>query len=226
MYDYYLKGTPLQKKPFCEIHAPVDAAVFDPAVVQKNSRIKAAKGTKILAVSNIHPGKGLEYFIDMAYRLKQKKYQPNYFIGGAVFENHIRYFEKLKSSSLSKGFYDLEFMGKLNNVASALKAADIFVFCSLAEASPTVVWEAMMMGKAVVTTDVGSVSQYIENGKSGFIVPVKDSLALSDKVEILINDKELREKMGQEARRVALKHLDVISAAQKHENFYKTILYE
>ena len=84
----------------------------------------------------------------------------------------------------------------------------------------------MSMGKAVVTTNVGSVNQYIEDGKSGFIVPVKDAEALSRKVEILLNNENLRNAMGKEARKTAKKYLDISIAAKKHADFYKKILAE
>jgi len=82
----------------------------------------------------------------------------------------------------------------------------------------------MAMGKAVVTTDVGSVTQYIEDGISGFIVPAMDSKALAAKVEELINNQTLRKEMGANAQSVAKKYLDVSIAAEKYAMFYETIL--
>ena len=46
---------------------------------------------------------------------------------------------------------------------SFLKSGDIFVYTSISESGPMAVWEAMAMGKPIVTTDVGSVSQYLKN---------------------------------------------------------------
>ena len=82
------------------------------------------------------------------------------------------------------------------------------------------------MGKAIVTTDVGSVNQYIEDGISGFIVPVKDVDALCRKVEILLENSDLRIKMGVEARSVAKRYLDISIAAEKHATIYRKILSE
>jgi glycosyltransferase involved in cell wall biosynthesis len=112
----------------------------------------------------------------------------------------------------------------VDDVPSFLQSGDIFVYTSISESGPGAVWEAMSMGKAIVTTDVGSVSQYIENGKSGFVVPVKDVEALTEKVELLLGDSALRQKMGAEARLVAEKYLDLRVAAEKHASFYRQIL--
>ena len=81
------------------------------------------------------------------------------------------------------------------------------------------------MGKAVVTTDVGSVRQYIEDGISGYIVPVGDTKALINKVQDLILSPELAKRMGMVAREVAKEKLDVLPAAQKYADFYKQVLF-
>lgn len=224
VYDYYIRGTGIYRKPCIEIHAPVDTISFDPENVVTDKRLEEHDSLKILTVSNIQPNKGFEYFIEMASDLTQRYENLYFFIGGAVYSNQEKYYERLKKLATSKGLANLLFLGKLDDVASALKAADIYVFASLAEASPTVVWEAMSMGKAIVTTDVGSVNQYIEDGKSGFVVPVKDSKALSEKVELLVKNPLLRQKMGVKARAVAKERLDVSIASEKHAFFYRKIL--
>jgi glycosyltransferase involved in cell wall biosynthesis len=113
----------------------------------------------------------------------------------------------------------------IDNVQSFLAGADIFVCSSITEAGPMTVWEAMSMGKAVVTTDVGSVRQYIEDGISGYIVPVGDTKALINKVQDLILSPELAKRMGMVAREVAKEKLDVLPAAQKYADFYKQVLF-
>jgi glycosyltransferase involved in cell wall biosynthesis len=224
VYHYYLQGTDLVNKPFCEIHAPVDVNFFDPLIVKSDQRLAAMKGVRILTVCNISPPKGLDYFVEMASLLNQVYGNLSFFVGGPVYSSQQKYFQILKADIESKQVKNITFLGRVDNVASALQGADIFVYSSLAEASPTVIWEAMAMGKAIVTTDVGSVSQYIEDGVSGFIVPIKDPVALSEKVEVLINNPALRERMGLEARVVAKNRLDVSSAAEKHATFYQQIL--
>lgn len=222
---YYLDGASLEQKPCIEIHAPVDTTVFDPRRVVGNSRVDEYDGVKVLTVSNINPTKGLKYFVEMASILALRHENLIFFIAGSVLRSQEKYYQNLKrlvtSNKLMSNFL---FLGKVDNVPSVLKGADVCVFTSLSEASPTAIWEAMSMGKPIVTTDVGSVNQYIEDGKSGFIVPVKDSKALAEKVEILIKNPTLRQKMGAEARRVAKEKLDVSIAAEKHALFYRKIL--
>lgn len=224
VYDLYLQGSPLAKKPCTEIHAPVDVTVFDPEKVDKDRRLATAEGIKIITICNISAIKGLDYYVEMAALLNKKCDRISFFVGGPVYSSQQHFFQKIKAHVNERKITNLTFLGRVDNVAAALQGADIFVFCSLAEASPTAIWEAMAMGKAIVTTDVGSVSQYIDDGISGFIVPVKDPGALSKNVQILIENPALRKKMGGAARAVAESKLNVSAAAQKHVEFYHEIV--
>lgn len=226
VYEYYIRGTALEQKPFFEIQVPVDTTVFDPNHVVPDKRVNQSQGIKIVTVSGINPTKGLEYFIEMAANLLQRHNDLVFFVAGAEFSSQRKYYQYLKKLVSSTMLTDnnLIFVGMIDNVPSFLQSADIFVFTSISESGPAAVWEAMSMGKAVVTTDVGSVSQYIEDGVSGFIVPIQDSKALTEKVELLLDNPALRQKMGAEARIVAQKNLDLSLAAQKHAFFYRRIL--
>jgi glycosyltransferase involved in cell wall biosynthesis len=226
VYDYYVKGTPLERKPRCEIEAPVDTRIFDPGITAPDRRTSEAPGRKIMTVSGMDPGKGLEYFIRMAADLQRRYADLSFFVAGAELSSQRKYFQHLVEMTSSCGLADRNFFfaGLVDNVPSFLKSSDIFVFTSNSEASPSAVWEAMSMGRAIVTTDVGSVSRYIENGRSGFVVPIKDVAALTERVELLLCDSALREKMGAEARIIAQKYFDVSVAARKHASFYRQVL--
>lgn len=226
VHDYYIRGTALEKKPSFEIQVPVDTTVFDPKNVVPNKRVSQAQGIKIVTVSGINPTKGLEYFIEMASNLVQQHKDLVFFVAGAELSSHQKYYQNLKNllASTKLTSNNFLFVGMIDNVPSFLQSADIFVFTSLSESGPATVWEAMSMGTAIVTTDVGSVNQYIEDGVSGFIVPIKDAKALSEKVSLLLDNPALRQKMGARARTVAKKNLDISIAAEKHASFYRRIL--
>ncbi len=80
--------------------------------------------------------------------------------------------------------------------------ADIFCFPTYypPEAFPLVLLEAMQFGKPVVSTYEGAIPEIVDEGVTGFLVPPKDFHALSEKLEILIADSELRERMGKAGR--------------------------
>lgn len=226
VYDYYIRGSMLENKLCVEILAPVDTNIFDPKRVVADKRITSMQGRKIITVSSIIPVKGLEYFVEMASGLLQRFDDLVFFVAGTKLNSQKKYYNYIKNLIDSKKLPSDKFLfyGMVSDVPSFLQGADIFVCTSISEAGPMTIWEAMSMAKPVVTTDVGAVRQYIEDGISGFIVPVMDSKALIARVEELLNNPDLRRKMGTEARLVAEKKLDTSIAADKYALFYKRVL--
>jgi glycosyltransferase involved in cell wall biosynthesis len=226
VYETYLAGTAFTELPCTEIHAPVDMHRFDPDTAAANPRISAHPGVKILNIANINPIKGHEYLVDAAALINRDSAGVGFFIGGLALESQLGYYRGIKARMEAQGVGNLAFLGPLDNVPGALKAADIFILTSIAEASPTAVWEAMAMGKAVVSTDVGSVSQYIEHGVSGFVVPPRDPRAMAECVGLLIRDPGLRESMGRAAMSMARERLSLERAAALHADVYRRIAIE
>jgi glycosyltransferase involved in cell wall biosynthesis len=82
-------------------------------------------------------------------------------------------------------------------------AADIFVFPTFADTLPLVVMEAMASSLPVVTTTVGALTEEVDEGVSGFLVPTADPDALSRAILRLVESPELRLQMGAASRRIA-----------------------
>ncbi len=224
VFDYYLKDTPLERIPSQEIQVPVNGDVFDPAKTTPDSRLSEWSGKKVLIVSNVNPIKAIGDFIEMAGKLGKEDDSICFYIAGPIYDSQASYYEKLRNLAYSTGVSQrIVFLGAVNDVPSVLEPADIFVYTSRSESGPASVWEAMAMGKAIVSTDVGAVNQYIEDGVSGFIVPVGDVQKLAHKVRLLLDDEGLRHEMGTRARHVALDRLSVETAAGLHADFYKSV---
>ncbi|HYH62975.1 MAG TPA: glycosyltransferase [Solirubrobacterales bacterium] len=95
----------------------------------------------------------------------------------------------------------VHFLGFRSDVPELLHLADLMLLPSRSEAMPMSVLEAMAVGVPVVATDVGDVRRTLGGG--GICVPVGDARALEEAAENLLLDGELREEMGQLARRNA-----------------------
>jgi glycosyltransferase involved in cell wall biosynthesis len=81
--------------------------------------------------------------------------------------------------------------------------ADLFIFPTLADVLPLAIMEAMASGLPVVTTNVGAVTEQIDDGVTGLLIPPDDVHALADAALKLVKNPELRRKMGAAARNVA-----------------------
>ena len=91
--------------------------------------------------------------------------------------------------------------GFVNNVEDYLKAMDIFVMPSLTETTSLATLEAMSSGLSVVATKVGFIKNYIVKGHNGVFFPRNSSTMLAIKIEKLLNNESLREKLSNNARK-------------------------
>jgi len=91
-------------------------------------------------------------------------------------------------------------VGSKDNVVPYLQAMDIYVLPSLTETTSLSTLEAMSCGVAVVCTPVGYVKNYIKERENGMLFPFHNSLVLSLKLDMLLKDSTLREKLGKNAR--------------------------
>lgn len=78
--------------------------------------------------------------------------------------------------------------------------ADIFIFPTLNEAFGLVLLEAMQHHLPCVSTTEGGIPGIIDDGKTGFLVPKHDAENLADKIEFLLTDSALRQRMGEAGR--------------------------
>jgi glycosyltransferase involved in cell wall biosynthesis len=210
--------------PVYEIQAPVDSAFFNP-VAERGIDMHFLKksGLNIVSVGNINPLKGYEYFIKMAAALKDNR-DLNFYIVGPELKSQRRYYRKLVNMKKDLGVENLYFYGMSDSIYNILLETDVYVCCSISEASPTSVWEAMSMAKPVLCTDVGDVALMLKDGESGFIVPCGDVDLLVERLKILVKDSEVRKQFGEKARGAVLKKLDIKNVVKLHQELYtKTI---
>ncbi len=92
-------------------------------------------------------------------------------------------------------------VGKQNNVVPYLQAMDIYVLPSLTETTSLSTLEAMACGIAVIATPVGYVKEYIKEKYNGLLFPFKNTLVLSLKINMLLENEKLREKIAANGRK-------------------------
>jgi glycosyltransferase involved in cell wall biosynthesis len=116
------------------------------------------------------------------------------------------------------------FLGERCDVPQILAASGIFVLSSHWEGLPRSIIEAMMSGLPVVATRVGGVPELVEDGVTGFLVPPKDPQALAKALQRLLDDPELRHRMGQLGREKALREFTLDRMLRETEKVYEEVL--
>jgi glycosyltransferase involved in cell wall biosynthesis len=105
----------------------------------------------------------------------------------------------------------VHYIGKLDlpELRACVRSADIFMLPSLWENCPYSCLEAMAAGRAIVSSDQGGMPELIQHGENGLLARCDDSASFVEQIEKLIEDSELRRRLGAAARRtVELRYTD------------------
>lgn len=82
-----------------------------------------------------------------------------------------------------------------------MKSIDVVVVSSVEESTSLVAVEGMMSGKTVICSDGCGVANFIEDGKNGFIFPIRDHVKLSEKMQYIIENKDILIELNNESRK-------------------------
>jgi len=224
--EYYEPIAPASKKKFV-VPAPVNTELFDPNGAygpDEAEHILSSQKIVVGTVANVNPIKGFDTLIRAASKVAKERDDIIFVVVGPVYKNQQRFADTLSKLKVELGASNVHFVGRRKDARALLKRFDIYACSSYAESSPLSVWEAMSMGKAIISTDVGDVSRYVKNGEAGEIVPVADPQALAVAILALAKNPEKRANYGACARSIAIAKLDITLCAQKHENAYKSTI--
>jgi glycosyltransferase involved in cell wall biosynthesis len=157
---------------------------------------------QILFLGNMIETKGVYVLLDACKYLKQKKIKFQCtFVGGWGNINEKQFREKVIENEIEPEIY---YAGKKygQEKEQLMNSADIFVLPTYYynECFPLVLLEAMRAGLPVVSTFEGGIPDIVEDGITGFLVPQQNAAMLAEKLELLVNDEELRVTMGQKGR--------------------------
>ncbi len=219
---------PLLKKGKAQfvIPAPVETRLFDPEKqFSLNERLKDKLAGKVVigTVANINPIKDLKTFIKAASILNAHCEGLHFIVTGAIFRNQEGYYDELVELCRDSGVDNIEFTGPVTDVRPVLGCFDVYICSSRAESSPISVWEALSMGKPVVSTDVGDVAIYVKDNINGFIVDIGDAASLAQKVLYLVEHKNIRKEFGERARKTAVERLDIRRCVRLYRQAYNQI---
>ena len=149
---------------------------------------------QLLFLARVEKEKGVYEVVDSYLILKQKFPYLKLIIAGDGLE-----LNKLKRYVVSKKIEDVEFTGFVfgKDKTELFKKSHLFLFPSFyPEGMPTSVLEAMAFGLPVITTKVGGLVDFFQDGINGFFIEERIPEIISSKIELLIKDKSLCETIS------------------------------
>ncbi|RKY29328.1 MAG: hypothetical protein DRP74_08955 [Candidatus Omnitrophota bacterium] len=114
--------------------------------------------------------------------------------------------------------------GWRRDISRILSALDVFVLTSLWEGLPVSVLEAMAASLPVIATNTGGVAEVISDGKTGFLVLPGDVRAMAEKLSCLIKDKDLRQRIGSNAKNSLSSDFSLENMVINTEKLYRDLI--
>jgi glycosyltransferase involved in cell wall biosynthesis len=118
----------------------------------------------------------------------------------------------------------LVFAGFKKDINRYYEIMDISVLTSLSEGLSLTLLESMSFGIPVVATRVGGNPEVVDEGRTGYLVPVQDARILADRIIKLLQDGDLRKNMGGEARRSIERKFRMRDVASRYLEIYNELI--
>ena len=193
----------------------VDLDFFKPVQSKSDSN-------NILFASRLLKSKGVIEFIESAKRMKSKNLK--FMIAGMLDKENpdcisIEQINNWERSGIIK------YCGYIENMRDLICDSKIVVLPSYyGEGLPKILIEAAACGKPVVTTDHQGCRDALIPNKTGLLIPIKDSKALTSALIKLLSSPNLCEKMEIAARKFAVKNFDIKNVNAKHLSIYSELI--
>lgn len=181
------------------VYSPI---VLPPPVAQSTLRSELGldeHAVIVICVAVMRAAKGHRELLQALQPLMQTRPDVHFVVVG----NGSPVFEQTQAYAAELGLQDrVHMLGTRRDVPNLLAGADLFALATRQEASGTVFVEAAASGLPVVATDVGGVSEMMRRDETGFLVQLDDHQALQHALARLIDDAQLRRRMGEAGRRM------------------------
>jgi glycosyltransferase involved in cell wall biosynthesis len=219
-----LKGDGICTEKIKRITNFVDTARFSPANEDERERLKKMLSLEGKFVINftgrIVARKGIDILINTFAKNKELLSSAIFIIAGTGPDEG-----RIKNLVLELGINEnVRFLGHTSEPVKYYQTSDIFVLPSFAEGMPNSLLEAMACGLPAVASKIGGVVDIVEDGKSGILFDSGDVSGLASAMIKLLNDAELRQRLGDEARKRIVEGFSIDRIADEYVKLYADIM--
>lgn len=166
--------------------------------------------------------KGIDEFVNAARELHSRGLAARFVLVGTTDPNPTSVPQHLLDEWITEGI--VEYWGWHDDMVSTLRQAHIICLPSYREGLPKVLIEAAASGRSIVTTDVPGCREVVRHGDNGLLVPVRDPIALAHALQQLIENSELRRRMGVRGRQIAELEFRVEKVVEETLSIYRQLL--
>jgi len=198
--------------------AGVDESYYS---LEPNSRIEDGM-VVVTFLARMLKDKGVLEFVESAISLKEQLFGKVFFrlVGGVDLDNPAALTENEVLSFVVQDY--LVWEGHRTDVKEVYKNTHIACLLSYREGMPKSLIEAMAMSCAIITTDAPGCRECVDEGINGYLVPVRDSELLAQRILELVNDRDKRECMGRASRDKMVKTMSLSRVIEQTFALYES----
>ena len=187
------------------------------AAIRKSLKLRDSDFVAI-HLSNLRPVKRIPDLLKIASKI----HHPNFklLILGGDFTPFEALAKKLKLGT------KLIVKQSVQDIGNYLNAADLGIYTSETESFGMAMLETMSYGKPVLATNSGGVPEVLDNGKTGFLLKIGDINGFVKKAELLMLDNNLREQMGELAKKIACEKFCAHKIVPQYVEYYCKVMNE
>jgi len=187
----------------------------------KKSEFGIPEDTVVIGtVGRLAEAKGQRYLLEALAVLKDKFPRIRLLIAG---DGPLR--KELEDYAETLGIkQNVFFLGMRRDIPELLSVMDIFVLPSLWEGLPNALLEAMAGSRSIIVADIPSFREIIDSKDVGILIPPGDSAALAEALRLLLEDSNIREAMGRNAKQRCSLLFDIKAVVRAYTGLFESIL--
>ena len=179
---------------------------------------------KVILTARMIAEKGIFLLTEAAERLRAKYESSVEFLLVGGLDDHPGAITKEQLDDVCDGKY-ISWLGYRTDVKELLKNCHIVAFPSYyMEGLPKSLIEANAIGRPIITSNSVGCKDTVIDGYNGYLIAPKDIDALTEKLDLLLSSKELRQEMGRNARKYAEENFSIDSVIEKHLSIYNELI--
>lgn len=202
----YIKGSGVDLKEFCYTPEPTEGKI------------------RVILTARMIVEKGVFILTEAAEKLRSKYEDKVEFLLVGGIDDHPGAITKEQLDKACDGKY-IKWLGYRTDVKELLQQSHIVAFPSYyMEGLPKSLIEACAIGRPIITTLSIGCKDTVDDGVNGFLIAPKEVEPLMEKLQLLIDDAALRQKMGKAAREKAEKEFSLNIVIERHLNIYNELI--